>query len=215
MQHHRSGACNHCSQGITAVAASPSGSDRRAPTLLALAVKAARRTARVLVFQLVPGSPAMGTTAKQLGQADLATALPIQVPSQLLPVMLICKPHGRKAGRSSCLEHSDTELSTVDHRRHSAMRCKAFCTVQCHAGNGMAGTATGGVHLAGVFAAGCGSRRLDAAVLAARGGAAADTHTAAAGWRAPRHPAHGEEGSYECMTQNHCNCCASLGRSPR
>lgn len=50
------------------------------PPRLALALKPSRKTARVIVLQLTPGAgTAMGNTAKLLGQAEVASALPIQV----------------------------------------------------------------------------------------------------------------------------------------
>lgn len=69
-------------QGISAVAADAGSPAGRAPLRLALAVKPARRTARVMVFQLTPGGAAMGTTVKLLSQAEVASALPIQVRCQ-------------------------------------------------------------------------------------------------------------------------------------
>jgi hypothetical protein len=63
-------------QGISAVAAD--GGGRGGPTRLAVAARPSRRATRVMVFQLTGGA-AGSMTARLLGQADVPSALPIQV----------------------------------------------------------------------------------------------------------------------------------------
>jgi hypothetical protein len=86
-------------QGISAVAAD--GRGRGGPTQLALAVRPSRRTTRVMVFQLTGGA-AGSMTARLLGQADVPSALPIQVS---LPASSIQVSGVRSHMCLSCVRH--------------------------------------------------------------------------------------------------------------
>lgn len=58
----------------------------RTPARLALALKAGRRLARIAVYHLTAGGGAgvpLGATARLLGQMELTSALPVQVPHSL------------------------------------------------------------------------------------------------------------------------------------
>lgn len=69
-------------QGITVVAAEAASAAGRAPTRLALALKAGRRQMRIAVYHLSPGGGVgvpLGATARLLAQTDVASSLPVQV----------------------------------------------------------------------------------------------------------------------------------------